>query len=140
MKRIFIFLLAMVSVIPLRSHTTGASALVEVDPSYLLPPHDWDNLGYDNFYVTYMMYFFTDVFEDYTYDDYEKKLENDDYVFLKTCEYSSSQFFGDFNGRYPYNRFYDGYASGVCIANTLRGMKSKEISDNLILPSIPDIN
>lgn len=140
MKQIFIFLLAMVSVIPLRSHTTGASALVEVDPSYLLPPHDWDSLGYDNFYVTYMMYFFTDVFEDYTYDDYEKKWENDDYVFLRTCEYCSNQFFGDFNGKYPYNRFYDGYASGVCIANTLTDMKSKEISDNLSLPSIPEIN
>ena len=95
MKRIINFLFAMAFAIPLYSQEPGWVVSMELPGNVYCNQHDWDTLKYDQYYVTYFEHHYYDtyglyyryIYLDESYTNYGNTWENDDYVFLKTCEY-----------------------------------------------------
>ena len=143
MKRIINFLFAMAFAIPLYSQEPGWVVSMELPGNVYCNQHDWDTLKYDQYYVTYFEHHYYDtyglyyryIYLDESYTNYGNTWENDDYVFLKTCEYELGR--GLFADVLP---LISSITSSVCLANTLTGIKSPDIPDNLVIPSMPEIN
>lgn len=130
MKRIAVLFLSVISVTPLFSQGNWVT----------MTGRDWSTATYDQYYIIFHYNDYRDLFYDQDFPAFKEQWESGDYELLRTCEYYT---YGcpivgsdvlvltpqeDLNGD-----------PGVCMANTLVGMKTP-VPDNFAIPSMPDIN